>query len=244
MIFFPLRDDNPVRITPWVTYSLIAVNVLVFLWQNLLLFQGVNVAPIFGLVPARLMADPGGDLSTVVTSMFLHGGWFHLGSNLWFLHVFGDNLEETFGRARYIVFYLVCGVAAAGAQVALDVSSPVPMIGASGAIAGVVGGYLVLFPRAPILSINIVPLLWLFLGVFVVVPAWLIAGLFFLFNLGDGLASLGSATQVGVAFFAHLGGFVAGVLITLGFVDRRNLPKRVAPRWRDARRHPVSIRRR
>jgi membrane associated rhomboid family serine protease len=168
--------------------------------------------------------------------MFLHGGLMHLGSNLWFLHVFGDNVEETFGRARYLLFYVSCGVAAAGAQVLLDLDSTVPMVGASGAIAGVVGSYLVLYPRAPILSLNLVPLLWFVLGLLVVVPAWIIAGLFFLTNLGSAFLMLGSMESAGVAFFAHLGGFIAGFLVTLGFVDRSRLPRRVSPEWRRARR--------
>lgn len=243
MIFFPLRDDNPVRSTPVVTYLIIAVNIAVFLWQASLELAGARVTLEYGLVPARLVADPSGQAVTVLTSMFLHGGLMHLGSNLWFLHVFGDNVEDTFGRGRYLVFYLLCGVAAATAQVLLDVDSRVPMIGASGAIAGVVGAYLVLYPRAPILSLNMVPLLWLLMGIFVVVPAWLIAGLFFLTNLASAFVMLGSMQSAGVAFFAHLGGFLAGFLMTLGFVDRTRLPRRVSPEWRRARRNPRSFRR-
>lgn len=242
MIFFPLRDDNPVRRTPVVTYLLIAANVAAFLWQASLELAGERVTLEYGLVPVRLLADPADQALTVVTSMFLHGGLMHLGSNLWFLHVFGDNVEEVLGRVRYLFFYFSCGVAAALAQVLLDLDSGIPMVGASGAIAGVVGGYLVLYPRAPILSLNLVPLLWLLLGIFVVVPAWLIAGLFFLTNLASAFMMLGSVEEAGVAFFAHLGGFLAGLLVTLGFVDRRRVPRRVSPEWRRARRAPPRFR--
>jgi membrane associated rhomboid family serine protease len=236
VIFFPIRDDNPVRRAPLVTYALIALNVLAFLWQTSVEQTGGAAIVEYGLVPARLLADPQGQAVTVLSSMFLHGGLLHVASNLWFLHVFGDNVEDTLGRLRYLSFYLVCGVAAAMAQVLLDANSEVPMIGASGAVAGVVGSYLVLYPRAPILSLNLVPLLWLLFGIFVVVPAWLIAGLFFATNLVSGLFTLGSVESAGVAFFAHLGGFVAGFGLTALLVDKGQLPKRVAPRFRDARR--------
>jgi membrane associated rhomboid family serine protease len=243
MIFFPIRDDNPVRRVPFVTYGLIAANLLAFFWQMSNELGGASVTFEYGLVPARLMADPEGQALTVLSSMFLHGGLLHLGSNLWFLHVFGDNVEDTLGRFRYLVFYLLCGIAAAGAQVLLDLDSGIPMVGASGAIAGVVGSYLVLYPRAPILSLNMVPLLWLLFGIFVVVPAWLIAGLFFAANLLSAVLMLGDVESAGVAFFAHLGGFVTGVAITLGLIDKRHLPQRVAPTWKRARRGAPSWRR-
>jgi membrane associated rhomboid family serine protease len=243
VIFFPLKDDNPVRITPFVTYGLIAANVLAFFWQASLELSGVPITAAYGHVPVRLLGDPGGQAITVVSSMFLHGGLMHLGSNMWFLHVFGDNIEETLGHFRYLVFYLLCGAAAALAQVLLDVDSGIPMIGASGAIAGVIGSYLVLYPRAPILSFNMVPLLWLLMGIFVVVPAWLIAGLFFATNLFSAVVMLDDIANAGVAFFAHLGGFVAGFMVTAAFVDRQKLQRRIAPRWRDARRGPRSLRR-
>lgn len=243
MIFFPIRDDNPVRRQPLVTYGLIVANLLAFVWQASLELAGAPVTREYGLVPAELVSDPGREAVTLMSSMFLHGGWLHLGSNLWFLHVFGDNVEDTLGRFRYLLFYVACGLVAAGAQVLLDLDSQIPMIGASGAIAGVVGSYLVLYPRAPILSLNMVPLLWLFLGIFVVVPAWLIAGLFFAANLLSAVSTLGDLESAGVAFFAHLGGFVAGFVLTRVFVDQRRLPRRVAPNWRHARRSASDWRR-
>lgn len=234
MIFFPLRDENPLRIRPWATYALIVVNVAVFLWQTHRHLSGdVWLEQVYGLVPARFMADPGPESVTIFSSMFMHGGWFHLASNLWFLRVFGDNLEETYGRLRYLLFYFACGIAAAAAQVAMNRASEVPMVGASGAIAGVVGGYLVLYPQAAILSLNTVPLLWLFFGVFVVVPAWLIGGMFFITNLFSAVLTFASLGEVGIAFFAHIGGFVAGFSLTATLVDRRRLTA-----VKNKRRHP------
>lgn len=244
MIFFPLRDDNPLRIKPWITYALIAANVLSFLWQMQQVQSELGrVELLYGLIPAQLLAAPADHGLNILTSMFLHGSWYHLASNLWFLHVFGDNLEETLGRTRYLFFYLACGAVAALAQVAITPHSQTPMIGASGAIAGVVGGYLVLYPRAPILSLNLVPLLWLLFGIFTLVPAWLIAGSFFVSNLLSALLTLQNVDQAGIAFFAHLGGFVAGFFGAALSVDRRDLPRRVAPPWREARQRRYVTRR-
>jgi membrane associated rhomboid family serine protease len=150
---------------------------------------------------------------TIFTSMFMHGGIAHIVSNMVFLHVFSDNVEDALGHVRFFFFYLLCGVCAAAAQVLVDPTSVIPMVGASGAIAGVVGAYLVLYPRAPIVTFNSVFFLWFVMGMFPVVPAWLIAGEFFLVNLLQGLGSLGIQVQGGVAFFAHLGGFAAGLLL-------------------------------
>ena len=137
-MFFPIRDDNPTRGTPWVTHGLIALNVAVFVVVSM----GESVGRYwltawYGLVPTRLLADPFGEVVTVLTSMFMHGGVMHLASNMWFLHIFGDNLEDVLGRARYVAFYLLAGVAAAAAQVFTNTGSSLPMVGASGAIAGV-----------------------------------------------------------------------------------------------------------
>lgn len=244
MLFFPLRDVNPIRRRPMLTYGLIAVNVLVFLWTTVLGASGnFWVVAWYGLVPSRFFADPSGELVTVLTSMFMHGGWMHLGSNMWFLHIFGDNLEDVLGRTRYISFYLGCGALAAVAQVLFDPQGQVPMVGASGAIAGVVAGYVVLYPRAPILSFNTVPLLWLFLGLLVSVPAWIIALLFFGQNLALAWSFSGNLSGAGIAFFAHLGGFVAGLLLIRPALGRRrqNIPKR--PTWGGFRELPREVRR-
>jgi membrane associated rhomboid family serine protease len=216
---FPIRDHNPSQRTPWVTRLLIGLNVLVFL-SYLPLFGDERGLMVFfydwGVVPARIVTGEG--WGGLVSSQFLHGGWLHLGFNMLFLWVFGDNLEEEWGHLPYLAFYLACGVLAGLAQVLADPYSPVPMVGASGAIAGVLGGYLLLFPRARIdvlfiivILIRIVPL-----------PAWLVLGAWFGLQLFGGFAA-DSATG-GVAHWAHAGGFVAGVALTVPLWLRRGGP--------------------
>jgi len=202
----PISDQNPTRTTPYVTYVLIALNVLAFLLERQLIGQHGESYVIsgYGLVPTRISADPSGEAFTVFTSMFMHGGLGHLAGNLLFLWIFGDNVEDAVGHFRYIAFYLACGVCAALAQILTNIESPAPMVGASGAIAGVLGAYLVLYPRAPIT---------VFVGFFLIsLPAWVVVGFWFLLQLSGGWAALGLDTSSGVAFFAHIGGFLAGVL--------------------------------
>jgi membrane associated rhomboid family serine protease len=227
---FPYRDDNPTLATPIVTLFLIGANVVFWV-----VVQGMGAEPNLsrsvcelGLIPgeflgrlpegftlplSRSMACViGGERSwyTPLTSMFLHGGWFHLIGNMWFLWVFGNNVEDSMGRSRYLPFYLLCGLAAAAAQTLVNPSSPIPMVGASGAISGVMGAYVVLYPRV---RVHMLVVLFIFITR-IVVPAYLMLGYWFLLQLvGGGLASGESG---GVAFWAHAGGFVAGaVLITL-----------------------------
>ena len=202
----PISDQNPTRTTPYVTYVLIALNVLAYLWERQLIGDHGESYVIsgYGLVPTRISADPSGEAFTVFTSMFMHGGLGHLAGNLLFLWIFGDNVEDAVGHVRYIAFYLGCGVCAALSQVATNIGSPAPMVGASGAIAGVLGAYLVLYPRAPIT---------VFVFIFLIsLPAWVVVGFWFLLQLSGGWAALGLDTGSGVAFFAHIGGFLAGVL--------------------------------
>jgi len=210
----PIGDRNPTRTTPFVNYLLIVANVAAFVYQYWLILGGGEawVVPGYGLVATRLMNDPAGEAFTVLTSMFMHGGLMHLAGNMLSLHIFGDNVEDALGHGRYLSFYAVCGAAAAMAQVFVDVDSRVPMIGASGAIAGVMGAYLVLYPNAPIL---------VFAFIFVELPAWVVAGLFFAWNLMGGLDSIGMYGNSGVAFFAHLGGFIAGLLLVRAAVRGR-----------------------
>lgn len=210
----PIGDQNPTRTTPFVTYALLAANVAAFVVQTVLGQQGGDawLVPGYGLVPARVLADPGGEAFTLVTSQFMHGGILHLLGNLLFLHIFGDNVEDAIGHGRYAVFYLVAGVAAGLAQIVTDTSSMIPMVGASGAIAGVLGAYLVLYPAAPI-TVLVPPPLGFLVGLFVVWPAWLVMGLWFLYNLVSGVGSLAGAGDGGVAFFAHIGGFLSGLLL-------------------------------
>jgi membrane associated rhomboid family serine protease len=202
----PISDQNPTRTTPYVTYLLITLNVLAFLLERQLIGSHGESYVIagYGLVPTRVSADPSGEAFTVFTSMFMHGGFGHLGGNLLFLWIFGDNVEDAIGHFRYVAFYLLCGVCAALAQILTNVASQAPMVGASGAIAGVLGAYLVLYPRAPIT---------VFVGFFLIsLPAWVVVGFWFLLQLSGGWAVLGLDTGSGVAFFAHIGGFLAGVL--------------------------------
>lgn len=244
-MFFPLRDDNPTRGIAWLTYALIAVNVAVHVavTRELALGKFWSVAW-YGLVPSRLLFDPVGESGTIFSSMFMHGDWVHLGSNMWFLHIFGDNLEQALGRLRYLAFYLACGVLAAIAQVAVSPFSQIPMVGASGAIAGVIGGYMLLHPRVPILTLNTIPLLWFFLGVFVVLPAWVIAGLFFVQNLGmavlsnvaSALAPTQGAVAPSIAFVAHVGGFAAGMALVKPLLRGDRPPSHVWQGFRPSRR--------
>ncbi|HEY3497216.1 MAG TPA: rhomboid family intramembrane serine protease [Polyangiaceae bacterium] len=213
----PIGDRNPTRTTPFVNYALLAVNAAVFVGQALVMYGGGEawLVPGYGLVPTRVMNDPAGEAFTFLTSMFMHGSWLHLGGNMLFLYIFGDNVEDAVGHVRYLFFYLACGFWAGVAQIVTDTASTIPMVGASGAIAGVLGAYMVLFPRAPITVLNPPPL-W-FLGFFIVLPAWVVVGLWFLFNLLSGVSTLGGIGGGGVAFFAHLGGFVAGLLLVRPF---------------------------
>jgi membrane associated rhomboid family serine protease len=185
----------------------------------------------YGLVATRLLGDPSGEAFTVFTSMFMHDGLLHIGSNLLFLYIFGDNVEDALGHGRYLGFYLVCGMAAAAAQILTGIDSPVAMIGASGAISGVLGAYIVLYPRAPILMLNFsIPILWLVYGLFMTFPAWLVIGLWFITNLVPAISSLGIGASGGVAFFAHIGGFLAGLLLVRPLLPER-APRSAPPQW-------------
>ena len=217
----PLRDVIPSRTRPVVTVALIAVNAAVFLHQQGLAPHELEVfVREWGLVPARF------SVVAVFTSMFVHGGWMHVIGNLLYLWIFGDNVEDRMGHGRFLVFYLLCGVAAAMLQVAVNPASQVPMVGASGAIAGVLGAYLVMFPHSRILTL--VPIV-VFVQI-VEVPALLFLGLWFLLQLLSGVGTLGQSADVGgVAFWAHTGGFVAGLVAVRAF--RR--PERQRVEWWD-----------
>jgi membrane associated rhomboid family serine protease len=212
----PLYDDNPTARAPVITYYLIGMCAGAFLWE--LGHNGRAVLYGYGMIPAELfglwhpprafrVVPP---WATVLTSMFLHGGWFHLIGNMLFLWIFGNNIEDVLGRARYLCFYLCCGVVAALTQAFSIPTSHVPMVGASGAIAGVLGAYLLLYPNA-----NVHCFVWIVIFFRIVnVPAWILLGLWFMIQLVNGLAK--SPGTPGVAFWAHVGGFVSGVvLITL-----------------------------
>src|SRR3954454_25026724 len=215
----PLRDANPTRQTPFVTLSLIVACFVVFAWELGLLASGGETAiedfiGHWGVVPAALTAAwSNGDYlsqptATLITSQFLHGGWFHLLGNMLYLWIFGNNVEDRFGRAGFLAFYLFGGALAGLAQVALHPTATVPTIGRAGAIAATRGAYFVLFPRARVTTL-------VFLGFFyqlIDVPAILVLGFWFVLQVIDGLASVGVTQTGGVAVFAHIGGFVAGAL--------------------------------
>ncbi len=209
----PLRDHLPTRRAPIVNSALIGANVLAFLFERMQFAAGVSPVALtyhFGLVPARVFVDPIGGVETVLTSMFMHGSLLHIGGNMLFLYIFGDNVEDAMGHLRYLAFYLAGGICAAAAQVLVDPTSTLPMVGASGAISAVLAAYAVLYPRSPIMVVNPVPILWLFFGLFLYFPAWLVIGEYFLVNLLDAMTN---TQQGGIAFAAHIGGFVGGALL-------------------------------
>lgn len=222
----PLRDTARSRSVPLVNWALVGINLLVFLFEaSLGPRQLAGFTRAFGLVPARLLANPvPGQLLTLITSTFVHGGWWHLIGNLWVLIIFGDNVEDRMGHFRYLLFYLICGVASGAAHLAIGPLSPVPTVGASGAISGVMGAYVLLFPQARVLTF--IP--WFFMPWLVEIRALLFIGIWFVSQLFNGLFSLGSAgaigTYGGVAWWAHVGGFVAGLLLVRPFERKRYYP--------------------
>jgi len=211
---------NPSRTRPYVTWLLIALNVLVFLFELALDATGDLDLLIYtaGVVPAEITTNLiSGQLLTLFTSMFLHGGWTHLLGNMLYLWIFGDNIEDRMGHLRFLAFYLLGGVAASATQVAIAPASPVPMVGASGAIAAVLGAYLLEYPTARVRSLL---LLGYFIR-FVNVPAVVVLGMWFVLQFFNGFLSLSAASMGGVAYFAHIGGFIAGVLLIKPFTIGR-----------------------
>jgi membrane associated rhomboid family serine protease len=247
---FPYRDENETVRTPVITIAIIAVNVAVWL-----LVQGAGSAtPLaasvcnYGLIPGELtlrlqpgtgfemggglacLMDAGRSPQHILTSMFLHGSWMHIIGNMWFLWIFGNNVEDSMGRARFVAFYLLSGLAAAAAQVISSPASMMPMVGASGAISGVMGAYVVLFPR-----VRVFTLVWL--GIFlttIALPAWVMLGFWMLLQV---LGGIGSVMQEGggVAFWAHVGGFLAGVLLIKLFARPEYLAEHRARQWQPQR---------
>jgi membrane associated rhomboid family serine protease len=224
---FPLKDDIPSRTFPFVTVTLIAANILIFLYQVSLGVGGADAARAahelileFGLIPCRLTGQCADTVvglpspyATVFTSMFLHGGLFHMGGNMLYLWIFGDNVEDTLGHTRFVIFYLLGGVAAALAQTVVGPASPIPMIGASGAVSGVLGAYLLLYPHGRILTLLVIG----FFVRLVYIPALVVLGFWIVVQFLSGFLTLGLATGGepggGVAFWAHIGGFVAGMVL-------------------------------
>ncbi len=243
---FPLRDDNPHFMTPWATIAIIGLNIAVWV-----LLEGMGVEPTLsrsicqlGLVPGDLLSTlpagtrfpvgpgtvcviaPGGSWYTLFTSMFMHGGWLHIIGNLWFLWIFGNNVEDAMGHFRFIVFYLLCGLTAALLQVFLTSNPAVPMVGASGAIGGVMGAYVLLYPRV---QVHLLVILGFFVTT-VAVPAVFMLGYWFLLQLLGGFMSR-TAEGGGVAFWAHIGGFVGGALLVLLFRKKELLQRHPYYGW-------------
>ena len=246
---FPYHDENVTQRTPVVTMAIIAACVLAWLFVQgagaglplaaSVCNYGLIAGELLGTVPAGTewhmgdglvcVVDPGPELRNVFTHMFLHGSWMHLLGNMWFLWLFGNNIEDSMSRGRFLIFYLGCGLAAAALQVWADTASFIPMVGASGAISGVMGAYLVLFPRVRVYTL--VPL-----GFFlttIALPAWVMLIYWFVLQTIGGFASIG-AEGGGVAFWAHVGGFVAGLVFIKLFVQRNRLVTHERSRW-----HPV-----
>ena len=219
----PFKDDNPVYTVPYVTYGLIALNVLAYLWE-LIAPQGAEwITHSYGAIPHNIVALTGaqslGPVSSIFTSMFLHGGILHLAGNMLYLWIFGDNIEDRLGHIRFVVFYLLSGIAAAYAHALSDPGSLTPMIGASGAISGVLGAYLLLFPRARVHVLFFFGFFWQV----ILVPALIVIGFWAIIQLVNGIITKGFAGHGGVAWFAHLGGFVFGLATIKVWLPRRRL---------------------
>ncbi len=227
----PLRDDQPRYSTPYVNYFLIALNVAVFFYELSVKAQSPRALNgliyEFGMVPGHFstsLAGPHaylqpGAFLTILTSMFLHGGWLHIIGNMWVLWIFGDNIEDQLGHLTYLIFYLLCGIAAGVTHILLNAGSTMPTVGASGAIAGIMGAYFLLYPRAKVLTL--VPLIIFF--TFWWLPAWIVLGYWFLIQFFSGTltraAAMGHDTG-GIAFWAHVGGFIAGIILIKIFPQR------------------------
>ena len=248
----PIRDDNPQINVPFVTYLILGLNIAAWL-----LLQGFGAEPALsqsicrlGLIPGDLLAtidsvslphnlpcpvDGQGSWTTTITSMFMHGGWMHIVGNMWFLWIFGNNVEDAMGPFRFAIFYVLCGLAAAAAQIVVDASSPIPMVGASGAIGGIMGAYIVLYPRVHVH-------MFVFLGFYattLAVPAVAMLGYWILLQLLGGFSSIGTQGG-GVAFWAHVGGFVAGAVLILLFKNEALLAKHPYRGWHQ-RKHSTAL---
>ncbi len=234
---FPIRDENPTAHTSFATFLIIVINIAVWIFIQGLGFNPALAKSVckFGLITGELLhtIEPGQTITlgdgygcvissdpnwlTAITSMFMHGGWLHLIGNMWFLAIFGDNVEDAMGPIRFIVFYLLCGLGAVAAQMYSDPHASVPMVGASGAIGGVMGAYAVLYPRAPVHLL----VFFGFLFTRIVVPAFLMLGYWFVLQFVGGYFSIGSSS--GVAFWAHIGGFAVGILLITFFCKPQRL---------------------
>jgi len=218
----PFKDDNPTRHFPIVTIALITANLAVFILQLLSPYESQRIAYAYGAIPHALITfdtvQPLHPLLTIFASMFMHGGLLHLGSNMLYLWIFGNNIEDRLGYLKFIIFYLLCGGIAAYAHAFTNSASTIPMIGASGAVSGILGAYILLFPHARIHTL----VFFIFFVQVVKLPAIIIIGFWIGIQFINGLVSHGTASQGGIAWFAHIGGFVFGVLTIKSFVGKRS----------------------
>lgn len=213
----PLRDTIRSRHLPIMTWLILGANTFVFLFQLTLGPDGLNsFVNTFALVPIRWQVEPGWFALTMFTSMFMHGGWLHFLSNMWILFIFGDNVEDRMGPIGFLGFYLLSGLSAGLLQFAIEPNSMIPVLGASGAIAGVMGAYIILYPRARV--VTLIPIFFFFTTVNI--PAVLYLGIWFITQFYSGVMSLGAVTMGGVAWWAHIGGFMFGVLMVRRFLFR------------------------
>jgi membrane associated rhomboid family serine protease len=246
-VLFPYRDENETVRTPIITIALIAINVLVWMVVQRAGREPWVAATVcnLGLVPGELtlrasvgdsfplgqglscVVDPGRAPEHILTSMFLHGGWMHLLGNMWFLWLFGNNIEDSMGRVRFVLFYLICGVAAAAGQVLSDPESIIPMVGASGAISGVMGAYIVLYPR-----VRVYTLVTFIFITSIALPAWVMLGYWMFLQV---IGGFGASTEGGTAFWAHIGGFIAGVVLIKLFARSDYIARHRAHHWRPRR---------
>ena len=209
----PFKDDNPTSITPYLTVALIVINVIIYLMQISSSMDPRRMVYTYGAIPHFILTfntvQPLHPVTTIFTSMFMHGSLLHLGTNMLFLWIFGNNIEDVLGRIRFIIFYLLCGIAAAYMHALANPSSMVPMIGASGAVSGILGAYILLFPRAQVHT-----LIFFFFFIQVVrLPAMFVIGFWIVIQFINGMISTGGAGHGGVAWFAHIGGFITGLLL-------------------------------
>jgi len=222
----PYKDDNPTAVFPFITIGIIALNVLVYLWEISSPSGQQQTAFSYGAIPHNLLTfernQPIHPVATVFSSMFLHGGLFHLGGNMLYLWIFGNNIEDRLGHIRFLIFYLLSGVVAAYAHTITEPNSRIPMIGASGAVSGVLGAYLLLFPHARVHTVIFFGFFWQIVRV----PALVVIGFWAIIQLINGIITKGLLSQGGVAWFAHVGGFLFGLLTI-----RLWLPKRRVKEW-------------
>jgi len=217
----PFKDDNPTSIFPYVTISLIVLNCVAFIWELTSPLGIQKIAYYFGAIPENLISfqttQPVHPVITIFTSMFLHGGFFHIGGNMLYLWIFGNNIEDALGHLRFLIFYLFSGVFAAYAHAITNTESIIPMIGASGAVSGVLGAYLLLFPKAKVFTIIFFGFFWQIIKL----PAFFVIGFWAVIQFISGFVTIGFDEQGGVAWFAHIGGFLIGLITIKLWIPRK-----------------------